>query len=303
MDIRIRLRHIRCFLEVARRNSLAEAAETLNVSQPAVSKTLKDLEAILGVALFDRDERRLRLNAAGRQFQQHAGAALVELDVAQDAVRKAATDRTRLAVGLLPSAASDLFPRAALLFGQSRPNCVLRVATGPNWLLFSQAREGQIDMVVGRLAHDDQMTGLAFEQLYLEEVAAIVRPGHPLLKVRRPETRLQDYPLILPPAGAVIAPIVRSYLISIGLRGISAMVETVSLPLGRGLVLGSDAVWFISRGVVAHELREGSLAALKARQPMTSGPVGISIREDAIRSSDMEALFACLRDAAIDRRG
>ena len=73
LDHRIRIRHLRCFLETARLGSLSAAADAMNVSQPAASKTIRELEEVLGKPLFDRSHRRLSLTAAGRVFQQHAG--------------------------------------------------------------------------------------------------------------------------------------------------------------------------------------------------------------------------------------
>ena len=63
IDPHLRLRHLRCFLATARLESLSAAAEALHLSQPAASKTIKELEEILGVQLFDRSGRRLALTA------------------------------------------------------------------------------------------------------------------------------------------------------------------------------------------------------------------------------------------------
>ncbi|MFT6653116.1 MAG: LysR family pca operon transcriptional activator, partial [Celeribacter sp.] len=106
IDSHIRMRHLRCFLETARLGSLSAAADAMHVSQPAASKTIRELEDILGVPLFDRTGRRLVLSAAGKVFQQHAGAAMIDLKRAQDLVRDAPRSRTRLAVGTLPTAAT-----------------------------------------------------------------------------------------------------------------------------------------------------------------------------------------------------
>jgi LysR family pca operon transcriptional activator len=78
-DARLRLRHLRCFPEIARAESVSLAAERLNITQPAVSRSLKELEDMLGTHLFDRVGRGLRLNEAGRVFQSHAAASMVEL--------------------------------------------------------------------------------------------------------------------------------------------------------------------------------------------------------------------------------
>ncbi|MFC6590213.1 LysR family transcriptional regulator [Sulfitobacter pacificus] len=78
-DAHLRLRHVRCFLEIARAESVSVAADRLNITQPAVSRSLRELEDILGAQLFDRAGRGLRLNEAGRMFQSHAAASMTEL--------------------------------------------------------------------------------------------------------------------------------------------------------------------------------------------------------------------------------
>ena len=245
MDPRLRLRHLRCFLETARLGGLSAAAEALSISQPAASKTLRELEDILKVALFDRSTRRLVLSPAGRVFQQHAGAAMRALEAAQDAVRDAPERITRIHLGVLPTVATDLLPRAALKYNEMVPHCILHLTTGPNWLLLSQLREGTLDLMVGRMPDAERMEGLTFRQLYPERVVMVVRPGHPLLG--RPDfpAELANYKLMLPPAGALIAPAVRGWLASVGLGHLEPAFESVSLAFGRKLVMHSDIVWFI----------------------------------------------------------
>jgi hypothetical protein len=77
-DQALRLRHIKCFLQVARVESVSLAAASLNITQPAVSKTIKELEELLQTQLFDRVGRRLQLNEQGRIFQNHAAASWLE---------------------------------------------------------------------------------------------------------------------------------------------------------------------------------------------------------------------------------
>ena len=88
IDRRIRLRHLNCFIETARLGSLTAAAQALRISQPAASKTIRELEKILGCRLFDRGSRHLFLNAAGRAFEQHVRTGLAELKRGQDVVRE-----------------------------------------------------------------------------------------------------------------------------------------------------------------------------------------------------------------------
>lgn len=298
VDPHIRMRHLRCFLETARLGSLSAAADALHVSQPAASKTIRELEDILAVKLFDRTGRRLTLTPAGKVFQQHSGAAMIDLKRAQDLVREAPRQRTRLSVGTLPTAATNLLPKAALAFRESNPECLLRVSTGPNWMIMSQLREGSLDMVVGRMATAGAMEGLSFRQLYSERVVPVVRPGHPLLRPDWPLGELMDYPLMLPPSGAVISPMVRAFLHTVGMSNPQPDFENVSLAFGRKVVQESDVVWFISQGVVAQELEIGTLAALPLDDDLLGGPVGVSMRDQTIITSEQRGLLASLMETA-----
>ena len=89
IDPRIRLRHIACFLEVARLRSMAGAADALNISQPAATKTVQELEALLGGQVFDRSRRRLALTSFGEVFFRYASTSLAALRQGIDAARGA----------------------------------------------------------------------------------------------------------------------------------------------------------------------------------------------------------------------
>jgi LysR family pca operon transcriptional activator len=294
--IGIGTRHLRTFVEVARLSSVGQAANALAISQPAVSKTLRELEERLGTPLFERVGRRLRLTEAGRLFQRHAGLSLIELERGVRAVRAPERHRRRIAVGVLPTVATRIMPRAALAYAAATPGGGLGVTTGPNWLLLSQLREGALELVVGRLAAPEEMRGLVFEQLYAEPVVAVTRPGHPLRAA--PARGLAAFPLVLPPPGAVIRPAVEQYFLTLGLEPPSALVETVSLAVGRGIVQASDAVWFISRGVVEVELALGTLAALDLAGLPGAGPVGLTRLAGTEPGPELLPLMRAIRAAA-----
>ena len=297
-EAHLRLRHVRCFLEIARAESVSVAADQLNVTQPAVSRSLRELEEILGAQLFDRVGRGLRLNEAGRIFQSHAAASMTELMRGHDRLAKEAGAAVRLSVGALPTASTDLLPRAALQFRQEAPNVRLHILTGPNWLLFNQLRDGTLDLVVGRMPEGEPSKGVTFQQLYIENVVLVCRPDHAILSSEEPESEIGRFPLVLPPKGAVIFGTVERYLSSVGLPEMRGDLETVALPVGRRVVQSSDMLWFISRGVVAEELRLGTLIAVDLASPLLSGPVGISLSRSAPLSVERSILFECLRACA-----
>lgn len=293
LDPRIKLRHLRVFLEIVRLAGLGHAAESLGLTQPALSKTIAELEDILGVKLFERAGRTLKLTSAGELFHRYAGASLTAL---KQGVRSMAQARheevAAFAIGALPTVSARVLPRATLEFMTQAPGLKPRIITGPNAYLLSQLRLGEVDLVIGRMAEPEMMRGFAFEHLYEEEIALVVRPDHPLLSHRPFDlARITDYQLLMPPNGSIIRPTVQRYLTSHGLGPFTGEIETISDNFARTYVRLSDAVWIISEGVVAEELIYGFLAKLPADTSATRGPVGLTTRTD-IQLSWPVQLFA-----------
>ena len=221
---------------------------------------------------------------------------MLDLKRAQDLLRDGSTEKTRLAIGILPSVATDRFPRAALEFQAAFPDAILRIATGPNWQLLDQLREGALDMVVGRMPNPDKMEGLSFQQLAIEEVVATIRPDHPLQGFDFQPDSLKEFPLILPPKGALIYSVVSAYLLKNGLQNIHPVIENVSLAFGRKIALLSDAIWFISKSVIADDLESGALRLLPLNSTMLAGAVGICLRENTVLTDEINGLVRALHN-------
>lgn len=274
----VKLRHIRAFLDIAAEGGLSAAARAQGISQPALSRTLAELETLLGQPMFLRQGRRLILTEGGALFRRHALSALQALEAGAMALRPGSSGTLR--IGVLPSVATRFLPQAMLRFRELRPEILLAAETGPHFHLMRLLREGAVDLVVGRLPNAAEMAGLSFDHLYEDEITLVARPGHPLA-ARPAAEALAAAPVILPPATALIRPAVEEYLAAIGQPGLRPAIETVSLALGRGICLASDMVWFISRGVVCHELERGELVELPTGARFLSGAVGMTRRQSA----------------------
>ncbi|HTM78731.1 MAG TPA: LysR family transcriptional regulator, partial [Devosia sp.] len=149
IDPRIKLRHLACFLEVARLKSVGNAAQALNISQPAASKTIQELEELLGAPLFDRSRRSLSLTAYGEVFYRYAGTSLASLRQGIDAASDARIDPI-VKIGALPSVSARILPPAVQAFLRDNRGARSRVLTGPNDYLLSLLRTGDVDLVIGR---------------------------------------------------------------------------------------------------------------------------------------------------------
>lgn len=297
IDPRVKLRHLVCFVEVARLKSVVKAAAVLGISQPAASKTLQELERILGVPLFDRSRRAMALTPFGDVFLRYAGASITALRQGMHSVANAqAAGAVAVTIGALPTVSARVLPAAVAHFTAQRLAMTPRVVTGPNGFLLSQLRLGDVDLVVGRMADPDAMVGLSFEHLYSEKVVLAVRPGHPLL-ARAPfdPAAIAGYQVLMPPPGALIRPSVDRLLVADGIGPLADQIETVSNAFGRSYTRATDAVWIISEGVVAEDLAEGQLASLPLDTADTFGPVGLTTRTDTPLSLPAQLLAQSVR--------
>lgn len=301
-DVSVKFRHLRTLVEVARQKSVGRAAEVLHVSQPAVTKTLRELEAAIGVTLVERDGRGIRITRFGEVFLQHAGASLAAIQRGIDSVARArANSGPPLRVGALPTVSARIMPRAIEKFLAGNTGTSVKIVTGENIVLLEQLRLGQLDLVVGRLAAPELMTGLEFAHLYTEPVVFVARRGHPLLTARGFDfARIRDYTVLMPTQGSVIRPFVERFLIAHGIGELPVEIETVSDSFGRAMVRQSDAIWVISEGVVAPDIASGELAALPVDTAETRGAVGLTLRTGLPAMPAAEMLARCLHETVRD---
>ncbi|WP_299421205.1 pca operon transcription factor PcaQ [uncultured Shimia sp.] len=290
IDRRIKFRHIQCFAEIVRHSSLKSAAQHLHLTQPAISKTLKELEEVVGSDLLVRNRGGVSLTKQGEVFLHFAQMSLAALQQGLNGVAQMAnTGKVSLAVGALPSVAARLMPEVVQAFTELAPDVTLHIHDGPHGYLIEELRQGRLDVVIGRMGAPDVMKGIAFTQLYDEHVEFVVRKGHPLLD--QPNIHhLGDWPVIFPPEASAIRPLVERALVAQGVGEIATKVESVSGAFGRNYALSNDAVWIISNGVVAKELESGALVRLPFDTSLTKGPVGLMTRTEG-QFSAAESLF------------
>ena len=296
----VKIRHLQCLSEVVARGSLKGAGDHLGLTQPAMSRTLKELEEILGTRLLLRSRAGVELTEAGEVFSHFARMSLAALDHGLEGV-----DRSRggflqqeVTVGALPSVAAGLLPKVAEGFRRLAPEAVLRLSDGPHGMLMDLLRSGAVNMVIGRMGDPASMQGVSFTQLYTEEVVCVVRPEHPCLGA--PDlSDLARWPVIFPPTSAAIRPLVERWLVSHGLSEPPQRIETVSGAFARVYARDTDAIWMISQGVVRQELGDGRLVRLPFDTTLTKGPVGLMQRQDAA-PAPLERLFVKALQQAIE---
>ncbi|BES18117.1 LysR substrate-binding domain-containing protein [Escherichia fergusonii] len=293
---RIRLRHLHTFVAVAQQGTLGRAAETLNLSQPALSKTLNELEQLTGIRLFDRGRLGAQLTPPGEQFLTHAVKVLDALNNAAQALnRKEGLNSDIVRIGALPTAALGILPAVLGQFHRQHKDTMLQVATMNNTMLLAGLKSGEIDIGIGRMSDPELMGGLNYELLFLESLKLVVRPNHPLLQENVTLSRVMEWPVVVSPKGTVPRQNAETLLQSQGCKIPDGCIETLSASLSRQLTVDYDYVWFVPSGAVKEDLRQGSLVALPVPTQGAGEPIGILTRVDAQLSSGAQILISAIR--------
>lgn len=293
---RIRLRHLHTFVAVAQQGTLGRAAETLNLSQPALSKTLNELEQLTGTRLFERGRLGAQLTLVGEQFLTHAVKVLDALNSAGQALnRKEGLNNDIVRIGALPTAALGILPTVIGQFHKQQKDITLQVATMNNTMLLAGLKSGEIDIGIGRMSDPELMSGLHYELLFLESLKLVVRPGHPLLQETVTLSRVMEWPVVVSPKGTVPRQNAEALLQSQGCKMRAGCIETLSASLSRQLTVDFDYVWFVPSGAVKDDLRRGVLTALPIATQGAGEPIGILTRVDATLTPGTQTLLSAIR--------
>ncbi|MDD7972690.1 LysR substrate-binding domain-containing protein [Roseinatronobacter alkalisoli] len=294
MQDRINIRHIRCFLEVARQQSVKRAAEKLNIAQPAISRTLNELEEIVGQKLLERNRRGSHLTISGDNFYRQVSTGMDQLISAYSTVGNLQESGEVISIGALPTASAEFLPGIFTELRAQGFDAGIRVVQGSNKELLRMLQRGVVAFVIGRLGPPEDMAGLAFEHLYYETLECAARPEHPLLEGAGKSVttaRIASYPLILNVPETIVRTETDRQFQSAGVTAFVDVIETNSVSLARRLTLMSDRIWVVPRGVVDLDYREGKMRKINVTDWQIRGPVGMSTNPKTSVSKATKAMM------------
>src|SRR3989442_3364078 len=175
------LRHLRYFIGVAQEEDVSRAALKLHVSQPALSRQIRDLEEELGFQLLERSAKSVRLTEAGRAFLNEARAVLQRAEDAVKAARAIATGgRGELHVGYAPSLTARILPPTLRAFQAELPNVRVKLHDYSTEEMLAGLREGKLQIAFVVRLTPALLRGLRFEELARDLICLAVAPKHPL---------------------------------------------------------------------------------------------------------------------------
>jgi LysR family transcriptional regulator, pca operon transcriptional activator len=239
----VKVRHLRLVQVMARELSVRRTAEVLNTSQSAVSRSLAEIEELLGVKLFERTTRKMVATAFGRSLAWHAGRILRDFALAEADFTALARGATQsLHVGLLRGFSAKLLGDAVARFQRRLPGVEIRFEEGLADQVFQELSENRVELVLSHLDISQRHPELETVRLYHERTVLVTRPGHPLQSCKRVELeRLHEFNLVLPPIGTTLrANLDRTFR---GLSGSAlSIVECVGIQFAASIVQATDSV-------------------------------------------------------------
>ncbi|CAG2157869.1 HTH-type transcriptional regulator BenM [Cupriavidus yeoncheonensis] len=166
----IELRHLRYFVAVAEERNFTRAAERLHIAQPPLSRQIQQLEELLGVQLFERNTRPLRLTDTGRFFYTHALQLLAQTTELEAMTRRVAKIERKMSVGFVGSTLYGMLPRIIRRFRTEHPDIEMSLHEMSTMDQIKALKDGRIDVGFGRIRHDDP----AVRRVVLREERMIV---------------------------------------------------------------------------------------------------------------------------------
>lgn len=243
---RISLRQLRAFASVAELGSFTAAAASLNLTQPAVSVLIRELEADLGLQVFDRTTRAVRLTEPGQELLPTARRLLVDLQAAVASSRELASmKRGRVRIAATPLFASLFLPKIILAFRERHPGVEVIVRDRPAGSIADLVEEGEVDLGVATMPAADKL--IEWDPLMTDDVVLACPPRHPLARAKTVSWRdLTAWPYIAVSPENGTRQIVEACTTAAGIRlepayevaSVWTQLGMVSAGLGIGLVTG-----------------------------------------------------------------
>lgn len=304
LDQRLKLSLLRVADALEVHGSLLKASAALGIGQPALTRSLRELEAITGQRLFERHARGVRPTEAGVLVIREARAmlgALRRLDEALDGVGSAASGS--LAIGVLPVASVGVLPGALARLRGTHPGIRLRLEEGRTEELLPRLATREIDLVVGRLYAPAVPDGFLRRPMWEEPLAVLARAGHPLLKAKGTvaAAALARQAWILPTVSQRVGQEIEAFLASLGVAREGAL-RASSYGFIREMLLAGDALTAMPRHMLLGDVLRGTLRALPLAVPSPPRPAGVILAPEPAPSpavaAFLEALSAHLAEVA-----
>jgi DNA-binding transcriptional LysR family regulator len=279
--------------------TLGKAAARVNISQPALTKSIQRLETELGVRLFERDVRGMKPTLYAESLSGYARAACLAMSEAQDQII-ALRNGTEglLTIAAAPSLGAEFLPKIVARLMAERPRLQVRVVSQTKEL-FAGLAEGRFNVVIGMLYDEAPVEAVDKHWIFDDELVLVVRRGHKLQRVRAiTAERLAAEKWVLQEPSSWAHQRIRLYFERNGLSLPRYTTASSDPAVLRGIIAESDHVGTMARLAIRRDIESGRLAAISIDSPLMRRPIGVALRKNAPISPAVRALIEIARDIA-----
>ena len=291
---------LNALVSVVEHGSFSQAARAAGVSAPTMHRAARDLERLVGLALFERTSFGMQPTREAQRLARGAKLAFAEIDQARAELASSSGGASgRTVIGAMPLARSFLLPRVLVDFLNEHPLHAVSILEGPYDNLMAELRGGTADFLLGALRNPLVFKDVVQEHLFDDELAIIVRADHPLTKQKRVLARtLAKYPWITPRRES---PLYEHFLKLFQTAGVTTPTSTIecnSLVAARSLLIESDRVMLLSVHQIHYDLKAGLLAALPHPHGQVTRAIALTTRLYWRPTQAQARLLALLRQQA-----
>ncbi len=280
---------------IEKHKSLLQAAGALGVTQPALTRTLKETEDVLGGRIFERHARGVRPTAFGNVACAAARRVLTEVERLDHHLDQFfAGEASVVSVGATPPAAIGILPDIYEKLRISAPEIHIGLTQGRTEDLLPLLAVGEIEMIIGRLPPPEDVGELVREILYNEPISVLASARHPIFSEPHVDAEvLKKYTYILPTMSQAVE---REIDVIASKLSLTIALRASSLPFLRELLHESDHLTISPHFTMAGDLKRGSIRRVAFDLPSPPRPAGVLIRpEDSMRPA-MQAVYSALRE-------
>jgi molybdate transport repressor ModE-like protein len=285
--------HLALFHAVAQAGGISRGAEQAHVSQPAVSKQIKELEDALGVTLLERLPRGSRLTEAGRILADYAQrVATLEQDASRAIEEFRGLKRGHLSIGASTTIGAYLLPPVFGHFHKRYPNIEMRLEIANTREIQRFLMEGTIE--VGLTEGLIEAEHLDSEVFHQDELVAIAPPHHPLLKKGRVTARMLCHePFILREEGSGTRAVVERALETRGLS-VKPVLSLAGTEVIKRAVIAGLGIAIVSKLAIGLELKFGSLAVIPVKDLVIRRPLHLQWLRGRAQSPPLQQFLLTL---------
>jgi LysR family transcriptional regulator, regulator of abg operon len=276
----MRLNQIRDFIAVVEAGSLRAAAGKVGVSQPAITKSIRQLEQALQVQLLQRNARGAAPTRAGKAFLSRARVIQAELRKAEDDLHiLRGGEEASVAFGIAPVACMLVVPDALLQFRRSEPGANVRVVEGASSALVLLVRDETLDFCVSQNPEERLDGALQFRPLFRPALSVVARRGHPLRAARSLRELADASWLMFYPRGS--GAVLEKIFDAAGLPLPRPVVHCESYATALSLVAKTDMLGLLSPQMVTEAWGQRYLQVIDVQEKIPAPLIGLYTRADA----------------------